>query len=94
MEYGVMVAQRILVPLIPVRIRIFQQIINQNDMKQLIHIFADPIRKATVRDCVIASVPILVPLLGLAAVIADKVVIYASSLVVIVGIGYLIRDLK
>ena len=89
-----MVAQRILVPLIPVRIRIFQQIINQNDMKQLIDIFADPIRKATVRDCVIASVPILVPLLGIAAVIADKVVIYASSLVVIVGIGYLIRDLK
>ena len=63
-------------------------------MKQLIDIFADPIRKATVRDCVIASVPILVPLLGIAAVIADKVVIYASSLVVIVGIGYLIRDLK
>ena len=94
MEYGVMVAQRILVPLIPVRIRIFQQIINQNDMKQLIDIFADPIRKATARDCVIASVPILVPLLGIAAVIADKVVIYASSLVVIVGIGYLIRDLK
>ena len=89
-----MVAQRILVPLIPVRIRIFQQIINQNDMKQLIDIFADPIRKATARDCVIASVPILVPLLGIAAVIADKVVIYASSLVVIVGIGYLIRDLK
>ena len=94
MEYGVMVAQRILVPLIPVRIRIFQQIINQNDMKQLIDIFADPIRKATARDCVIASVPIIVPLLGIAAVIADKVVIYASSLVVIVGIGYLIRDLK
>ena len=89
-----MVAQRILVPLIPVRIRIFQQIINQNDMKQLIDIFADPIRKATARDCVIASVPIIVPLLGIAAVIADKVVIYASSLVVIVGIGYLIRDLK
>ena len=94
MEYGVMVAQRILVPLIPVRIRIFQQIINQNDMKQLIDIFADPIRKATARDCVIASVPIIVPLIGIAAVIADKVVIYASSLVVIVGIGYLIRDLK
>ena len=94
MEYGVMVAQRILVPLIPVRIRIFQQIINQNDMKQLIDIFADPIKKATARDCVIASVPIIVPLLGIAAVIADKVVIYASSLVVIVGIGYLIRDLK
>ena len=94
MEYGVMVAQRILVPLIPVRIRIFQQYFNQNDMKQLIDIFADPIRKATARDCVIASVPILVPLLGIAAVIADKVVIYASSLVVIVGIGYLIRDLK
>ena len=89
-----MVAQRILVPLIPVRIRIFQQIINQNDMKQLIDIFADPIKKATARDCVIASVPIIVPLIGIAAVIADKVVIYASSLVVIVGIGYLIRDLK
>ena len=89
-----MVAQRILVPLIPVRIRIFQQIINQNDMKQLIDIFADPIRKATARDCVIASVPILVPLLGIAAVIADKVVIYALSSAIIVGIGYLIRDLK
>ena len=89
-----MVAQRILVPLIPVRIRIFQQIINQNDMKQLIDIFADPIRKATARDCVIASVPIIVPLIGIAAVIADKVVIYALSSVIIVGIGYLIRDLK
>ena len=94
MEYGVMVAQRILVPLIPVRIRIFQQIINQNDMKQLIDIFADPIRKATDRDCVIASVPIIVPLIGIAAVIADKVVIYALSSAIIVGIGYLIRDLK
>ena len=94
MEYGVMVAQRILVPLIPVRIRIFQQIINQNDMRQLIDIFADPIRKATARDCVIASVPIIVPLLGIAAVIADKVVIYALSSAIIVGIGYLIRDLK
>ena len=56
-------------------------------MKKFIDIFADPIKKATARDCVIASVPILVPLLGIAAVIADKVVIYASSLVVIVGIG-------
>ena len=63
-------------------------------MKKFIDIFADPIKKATVRDCVIAPVPIIVPLLGIAAVIADKVVIYASSLVVIVGIGYLIRDLK
>ena len=63
-------------------------------MKKFIDIFADPIRKATTRDCVIASAPIIVPLIGIAAVIADKVVIYASSLVVIVGIGYLIRDLK
>ena len=63
-------------------------------MKQLIDIFADPIRKATARDCVIASVPILVPLIGIAAVIADKVVIYALSSAIIVGIGYLIRDLK
>ena len=89
-----MVAQRILVPLIPVRIRIFQQIINQNDMKQLIDIFADPIRKATARDCVIASVPIIVPLLGIAAVIADKVVIYTLSSAIIIGVAYLIRDLK
>ena len=94
MEYGVMVAQRILVPLIPVRIRIFQQIINQNDMKQLIDIFADPIRKATARDCVIASVPIIVPLLGIAAVIADTVVIYAITSAIIIGVAYLIRDLK
>ena len=42
----------------------------------------------------IASVPIIVPLLGIAAVIADKVVIYALSSAIIVGIGYLIRDLK
>ena len=89
-----MVAQRILVPLIPVRIRIFQQIINQNDMKQFIDIFADPIRKATARDCVIASVPIIVPLLGIAAVIADSVVIYAISSAIIIGVAYLIRDLK
>ena len=89
-----MVAQRILVPLIPVRIRIFQQIINQNDMKQLIDIFADPIRKATARDCVIASVPIIVPLLGIAAVIADSVVIYAISSAIIIGVAYLIKDLK
>ena len=89
-----MVAQRILVPLIPVRIRIFQQIINQNDMKQLIDIFTDPIRKATARDCVIASVPIIVPLIGIAAVIADKVVIYALSSAIIIGVAYLIKDLK
>ena len=89
-----MVAQRILVPLIPVRIRIFQQIINQNDMKQLIDIFADPIKKATARDCVIASVPIIVPLIGIAAVIVDKVVIYALSSAIIIGVAYLIKDLK
>ena len=94
MEYGVMVAQRILVPLIPVRIRIFQQIINQNDMKQFIDIFADPIKKATARDCVITSVPIIVPMLGIAAVIADKVVIYAITSAIIIGVAYLIRDLK
>ena len=63
-------------------------------MKKFIDIFADPIKKATARDCVIASVPILVPLIGIAAVIADKVVIYALSSAIIVGIGYLIRDLK
>ena len=63
-------------------------------MKKFIDIFADPIRKATTRDCVIASVPIIVPLLGIAAVIADKVVIYVLSSAIIVGIGYLIRDLK
>ena len=63
-------------------------------MKKFIDIFADPIKKATARDCVIASVPILVPLLGIAAVIADKVVIYAITSAIIVGIGYLIRDLK
>ena len=63
-------------------------------MKKFVDIFADPIRKATARDCVIASVPILVPLLGIAAVIADSVVIYALSSAIIAGIGYLIRDLK
>ena len=63
-------------------------------MKKFIDIFADPIRKATVRDCVIASVPIIVPLLGIAAVIADKVVIYALSSAIIIGVAYLIRDLK
>ena len=63
-------------------------------MKKFIDIFADLIRKATARDCVIASVPIIVPLIGIAAVIADSVVIYALSSVIIVGIGYLIRDLK
>ena len=63
-------------------------------MKKFIDIFADPVRKATARDCVIASVPILVPLLGIAGVIADSVVIYALSSAIIVGIGYLISDLK
>ena len=63
-------------------------------MKQLIDIFTDPIKKATARDCVIASVPIIVPLLGIAAVIADKVVIYALSSAIIIGVAYLIKDLK
>ena len=63
-------------------------------MKKFIDIFADPIKKATVRDCVIASVPIIVPLLGIAAVIADKVVIYALSSAIIIGVAYLMRDLK
>ena len=69
-------------------------IINQNDMKQLIDLFADPIRKPTARDCVIASVPIIVPLLGIAAVIADSVVIYAITSAIIIGVAYLIKDLK
>ena len=63
-------------------------------MKKFIDIFADPIRKATARDCVIASVPIIVPLIGIAAVIADTMVIYAISSAIIIGVAYLIRDLK
>ena len=63
-------------------------------MKQFIDIFADPIKKATARDCVIASVPIIVPLIGIAAVIADSVVIYALSSAIIISVAYLIRDLK
>ena len=63
-------------------------------MKQLIDIFTDPIRKATARDCVIASVPIIVPLIGISAVIADSVVIYAITSAIIIGVAYLIRDLK
>ena len=63
-------------------------------MKKFIDIFADPIKKATARNCVIASVTILVPLLGIAAVIADKVVIYTLSSAIIIGVAYLIRDLK
>ena len=63
-------------------------------MKQLIDIFADPIKKRTARDCVIASVPIIVPLLGIAAVIADSVVIYAITSAIIIGVAYLIKDLK
>ena len=63
-------------------------------MKQLIDIFTDPIKKATARDCVIASVPIIVPLLGIAAVIADKVVIYAITSAIIFSVAYLIKDLK
>ena len=63
-------------------------------MKKFIDIFADPIKKATTRDCVIASVPILVPLLGIAAVIADSVVIYAITSAIIIGVAYLIKDLK
>ena len=63
-------------------------------MKQLIDIFTDPINKATARDGVIASVPIIVPLLGIAAVIADSVVIYAITSAIIIGVAYLIKDLK
>ena len=63
-------------------------------MKKFIDIFADPIKKETARDCVIASVPIIVPLIGIAAVIADKVVIYALSSAIIIGVAYLIKDLK
>ena len=63
-------------------------------MKQFIDIFADPIRKATAKDCVIASVPIIVLLLGIAAVIADSVVIYAISSAIIIGVAYLIKNLK
>ena len=63
-------------------------------MKKFIDIFADPIKKATARDCVIASVPILMPLLGIAAAIADSVVIYAITSAIIIGVAYLIRDFK
>ena len=63
-------------------------------MKQLIDIFADPVKNATARDCVIASVPILMPLLGIAAAIADSVVIYAITSAIIISVAYLIKDLK
>ena len=63
-------------------------------MKKFIDIFADPIKKATARDCVIVSVPILMPLLGIAAVIADSVVIYAITSAIVIGVAYLIKDLK
>ena len=63
-------------------------------MKKFIDIFAAPIRKPTARDCVIASVPIIVPMIGIAAVIADTMVIYAISSAIIIGVAYLIRDLK
>ena len=63
-------------------------------MKKFIDIFADPIKKATARDCVIASVPIIVPLLGIAAAIANSVVIYAITSAIIISVAYLIRDLK
>ena len=63
-------------------------------MKQLINIFADPIRRASARECVIASVAIIVPLLRIAAVIADSVVIYAVTSAIVIGVAYLIKGLK
>ena len=94
MEYGVMVAQRILVPLIPVRIRIFQRLKNTSNMKTLKDIFFEPYREATAKDYLIASMPITVPLMGILALMVDEIVGYIIAVALLLGVAYLIRDLK
>lgn len=94
MEYGVMVAQRILVPLIPVRIRIFQRLKNTSNMKTLKDIFFEPYREATAKDYLIASMPITVSLMGILALMLDEIVGYIIAVALLLGVAYLIRDLK
>lgn len=94
MEYGVMVAQRILVPLIPVRIRIFQRLKNTSNMKTLKDIFFEPYREATAKDYLIASMPITVSLMGILALMVDEIVGYIIAVALLLGVAYLIRDLK
>ena len=94
MEYGVMVAQRILVPLIPVRIRIFQRLKNTSNMKTLKDIFFEPYREATAKDYLIASMPITVSLMGILALMVDEIVGYIIAVALLLGVAYLIRALK
>lgn len=94
MEYGVMVAQRILVPLIPVRIRIFQRLKNTSNMKTLKDIFFEPYLEATAKDYLIASMPITVSLMGILALMLDEIVGYIIAVALLLGVAYLIRDLK
>lgn len=63
-------------------------------MEELIKIFEEPSKGATKRDYLIASLPITMPLLGIAALYIDNTVAYVVAAAICAWVAYLIRDLK
>lgn len=63
-------------------------------MKTLKDIFFEPYREATAKDYLIASMPITVPLMGILALMVDEIVGYIIAVALLLGVAYLIRDLK
>lgn len=63
-------------------------------MKELIEIFEEPFKGATMRDYFIASLPITMPLVGIAALAIDHPTAYVVAVVILFYVAYLIKDLK
>ena len=76
-----------------VRTRVFQQLIIK-DMKKLIDIMSNPLRKATPRDYMIASLVILVPLCGIIAMIIDTIPAYVCASAALIYVAYKTRRLE
>lgn len=63
-------------------------------MKEIIDIFEEPYKGATARDFIIASLPITMPMIGIAALTIDNVIAYIVASVILLFVAYLIKDLK
>lgn len=64
------------------------------DMKKLIDIMSDPLREASPRDYIIASLVVLVPLCGIIAMIIDTIPTYVCASVALGFVAYKTRRLK
>lgn len=63
-------------------------------MKTLKDVFFEPYQEASAKDYLIASMPITVPLMGIIAVMVDKIVGYIIAAALLLGVAYLTKDLK